>query len=176
MGRFGEIKEDDSTSTYVWLFSEKMGFRPYPMGYCSVGVTRCGNGNVPKAAEAYPYNFDASPVTYPSCDYIIINHGANDRIPGTNTPKPEYLTEYEVLLKLGHSRNPEAKIIALSPFCGAMDDILPDFIKNFNAENSDNIYYISSHGWVPLEPLHPLRGGHKIITEKLTEEFLKLGI
>ncbi len=174
--RFNRPWDDDSTSTYAWLFAEKMGLRPYPMGYGSVGVTRGGNGNVPKAAEAYLYNFENSPVTYPSCDYIFINHGANDRIPGTNTPKPEYLSEYEGLLKLVRSRNPESKIVVLSPFCGAMDDILPDFVKKLNSENSDSIYYISSHGWVPFEPLHPLRDGHKIIAEKLTEEFLKLGI
>ncbi len=168
--------QDDATSTYAWLFSKAMNFRPYPMGYGSVGVTRGGNGGVPKAAEAYPFNFDGSPVAYSSCDYIFINHGANDRIPGTKTPKPEYLSEYEALLKLVRSRNPESKVIVLSPFCGAMDDILPDFVKKFNSENNDNIYYISSHGWVPLEPLHPLRDGHKIIAGKLTEEFKKLGI
>ncbi len=175
-GELNRPWEDDATSTYAWLFAEAMNLRPYPMGYGSVGVTRGGNGNVPKAAEAYPYNFEGSPVAYPSCDYIIINHGANDRIPGTNTPKPEYLPEYEGLLKLVRSRNQEAKIIVLSPFCGAMDDILPDFVKRYNSETGDSVYYISSHGWVPLEPLHPLRGGHKIIAKKLTEEFKKLGI
>ncbi|MBQ8249443.1 MAG: hypothetical protein IJY93_06140 [Clostridia bacterium] len=174
--RFNRPWQDDATSTYAWLFAEAMNLRPYPMGYGSVGVTRGGNGGVPKAAEAYPYNFDGSPITYPSCDYIVINHGANDRIPGTNTPKPEYLPEYEGLLKLVRSRNPEAKIIVLSPFCGAMDDILPEFVESFNKDNNDSVYYISSHGWVPLEPLHPLRDGHKIIAKNLTEEFKKLGI
>lgn len=175
-GELNRPWQDDATSTYAWLFAEAMDLRPYPMGYGSVGVTRGGNGGVPKAAEAYPYNFETSPVTYPSCDYIIINHGANDRIPGTNTPKEEYLTEYEGLLKLVRSRNPEAKIIVLSPFCGAMDDILPVFVERYNENNRDNVYYISSHGWVPFEPLHPLRDGHKVISEKLQEEFKKLGI
>ena len=57
-----------------------------------------------------------------------------------------------------------------------MDDILPDFVEKFNIENKDDVRYISSHGWVPLEPLHPLRDGHRLIGEKLTEEFKKLGI
>ena len=175
-GRFNRPWDDDATSTYAWLFAEAMNLRPFTMGYGSVGTTRSGNGGVPKAAEAYPYNFDGSPVAYPSCDYIFINHGANDRTPNTNTPKPEYLDEYEGLLKLVRKRNPNSKIIVLSPFCGAADAILPDFVKQFNENYNDNVYYISSHGWVPLEPLHPLREGHKIIAKHLTEEFKKLGI
>ena len=167
--------QDDSTSTYAWLFAEAMNLRPYTMGYGATGLTRSGCGCVPKAADAYPYNFENSPTTYPSCDYIMINHGANDRAPG-NVPNAKYYDEYYDFLKLVRSRNPESKIVILSPFCGAMDETLPAFVERYNKEQNDNIYYISSHGWVPLDPLHPLREGHAIIAKHIVEEWNKLGI
>ena len=33
--------------------------------------------------------------------------------------------------------------------------------------STPNIIFINSTGWVPLEPLHPLRDGHRIIAENL---------
>ena len=161
--------QDDVTATYGWLTAEVLGLRPFMMGYGAVGNTHGGSGSVPKTADAYPYNYCGSPVTYPSCDYIMINHGANDR----GNPSG-YLAEYKNLLKLIRERNPKSKIIVLSPFCGAFDDILPGFVEEFNRETGDSVHYISSHGWVPAEPLHPLRDGHKVIAGKLVEELKKI--
>ncbi len=161
--------QDDVTATYAWLCAEALNLRPYFMGYGAVGATKIGCGAVPKAAEAYPFNFDGSPVTYPSCDIIVCNHGANDR-----RNRERYLPEYEVLLKTLRAKNPTSKIVVLSPFCGAFDDVLPSFIEKFNAENGDNIHYISSQGWIPAEPLHPLRDGHEIVAAHLIPEIEKL--
>lgn len=154
--------QDDVTATYGWLTAEALGLRPYMMGYGAVGNTHGGCGGVPKTADAYPYNFENSPVTYPSCDFILINHGANDR-----GSRDSYLPEYKELLGLIRSRNPKSVLIVLSPFCGAFDDILPGFVESFNRETGDSVCYISSEGWVPAEPLHPLRDGHRIISEHL---------
>ena len=161
--------QDDVTGTYAWLTAEKLGLRPFMMGYGAVGNTHGGCGGVPKTADAYPFNFEGSPVAYPPCDYIVINHGANDR-----GSRDSYLPEYRNVLKLIRLRNKSSKIIVLSPFCGAFDDVLPGFVEEFNREFDDNIYYISSHGWVPAEPLHPLRDGHAIIAEKLSAELAKI--
>lgn len=160
--------QDDVTATYGWLTAEALNLRPFMMGYGAVGNTHGGCGSVPKTADAYPYNFEGSPVTYPSCDYILINHGANDR------GRADYLPEYRGVLELIRSRNPESTIIVLSPFCGAFDDVLPGFVESFNRETGDNVRYISSQGWVPAEPLHPLRDGHSIIAGHLIEEMKKI--
>lgn len=160
--------QDDVTDTYGWRTAKALGLRPFMMGYGAVGVTRSGSGGVLSASESYPYNFDGSPVSFPSCDYIVINHGANDR------GKPNYFECYEKLLKVVRERNPKSTIIILSPFCGYYDDTLPSFVKRYNEANSDDIKYISSHGWVTPEPLHPLRDGHKAIAEHLTAELRKV--
>jgi len=167
--------QDDATSTYGWLLAEAMNYRPYTMGYGATGLTHGGCGCVPKASEQYPYNFQNSPITFPSCDYILINHGANDRAAG-NVPNANYYTEYDAFLKQVRERNPKSEIVILSPFCGAMDATLPDFVEKFNKDNNENIHLILSTGWVPLDPLHPLREGHAIIAKHLIEEWNKLGI
>lgn len=167
--------QDDATSTYGWLLAEALDLRPYTMGYGATGLTHGGCGCVPKASEQYPYNFSGCPTTFPSCDYILINHGANDRAPG-NKPNDRYYTEYTAFLELVREKNPDSKIVLLSPFCGAMDETLPEFVKNYNKDHGDCVYYISSHGWVPLDPLHPLREGHAVIASNLIEEWKKLGI
>ena len=123
---------------------------------------------MPKAALAYPYNFEGSPVTYPSCDIIVVNHGANDR------GNPSYADEYTALLKLIRERNPKSTLVSLSPFCGCFDELLPDVIESYNKKYSDNVVYISTHGWIPAEPLHPLYDGHRIVAEKLTEQLARL--
>ena len=161
--------QDDVTATYAWLTAAKLNLRPYFMGYGAVGATRPGCGAVPKAAEAYPYNFNGSPVTYPSCDIVMCNHGANDR-----GNRERYLPEYRELLTLLRAKNPTAKIVVLTPFCGAFDDVLPEFVAKFNAETGDSVACISSAGWVPLEPLHPLRDGHETIARNFAAELAKV--
>ena len=122
--------EDDSTSTYGWLLAEAMNLRPYTMGFGGTALTHGGCGCVPRASEQYPYNFQGSPITFPSCDYILINHGTNDRAPG-NVPNENYYTAYEAFLKQIRERNPKSEIVILSPFCGSMDATLPDFVEKF---------------------------------------------
>ena len=163
--------QDDVTGTYAWLTAENLNLRPFVMGYGAVGTTHGGNGGVPAVGEAYPYNFDYSPVTYPSCDYIVINHGANDM-----NDHEGFLREYPKLLALVRERNPKSVIIALSAFYGGLEEETKKAVDEFNEQHKDNVILISSKGWVPSEPLHPLRDGHAIIAGHLTEELKKYGI
>lgn len=142
------------------------------MGYGAVGTTKGGNGNVPCAAEAYPYNFAGNSICHKNADYIVVNHGANDG----GAPAEDYITGYKKLLDVIRKLNPNAKIFALSAFCGAHADVLGQFINEYNAENGENITFINSSGWIPLEPLHPLRDGHEIVAENLSralKEYIK---
>jgi len=70
---------DDSTAGYAWLTAKTLNLRPITMGYGSLGTTRPGAGDIPKAAESYPYYSDNCPMESANADYIVINHGTNDR-------------------------------------------------------------------------------------------------
>lgn len=162
--------QDDATATYAYLTAMQLGMKPVIMGYGAVGVTKSGCGSVPKAAEAYPYNFDGSRAKAQNPDLIVINHGANDR----RQPVELYTAEYRTLLQVVREINPDAKIVVLSAFCGVYPAELRETVEAFNRETGDSVYFIDSTGWIPEEPLHPLRDGHSIVARHLTEELQKI--
>ncbi len=154
--------QDDACATYAWLTAEALDLRPVFMGYGASGCTKSGHGNVPATPEAYPFNFDGSPITH-TPDYILINHGANDRPKGAE----EYLARYELLLDTVRGHHPNATVIALSAFVGAFHEELGEMIRCYNEKNGCNVYFIDSNGWIPVAPLHPLRNGHATVAEHL---------
>ena len=156
--------QDDVCATYAWLTAERLNLRPVFMGYGATGATKSGMGKVRSAPEAYPYNFDGSPVTRETPDIVLINHGANDR----GHSAEEYVTKYGELLDVIRAMNPNAKLIALSAFCGGHHEALGAFIKEYNEKNGTSVAFIDSTGWIPVEPLHPLRDGHKTVADHLT--------
>ena len=169
-GEFNRPIQDDSTATYAYLTAMKLNMKPIIMGYGSVGVTKSGCGSVPKASEAYRYNFAGSPATPQNPELIVINHGANDRAAGVS----EYLKGYEALLEVVREVNPAAKIVVLSAFLGVYPNELKAFVEDFNAKHKDRVYFIDSAGWIPEEPIHPLREGHLTIAEHLAEELREI--
>lgn len=169
-GQFNRPNQDDATATYAYLTAMKLGRKPVIMGYGGCGVTQGGCGSVPKAGEAYPYNFSGSDAKPQDPELVVINHGANDK----KSSAGKYLTEYEAFLRLVRRINPNAKIVVLSAFRGVFTLELGALVNKFNQENDDNIYFIDSTGWIPEEPLHPLREGHRAVAEHLTEELKKI--
>ena len=156
--------QDDATATYAYLTAQNLNLRPYIMGYGAVGVTHGGCGWVPKVAEAYPFNFSGAPVTYKSPDFIVFNHGTNDRFAEPELFEKEYIGALDVI----REKNPTSKLIALTPFCGVFDEAIEKIIKEYNEKNNTDIFYIGTKGWISPEPIHPDRTGHKTVAEKLS--------
>lgn len=154
---------DDVTATYAYLTAEALNLEPYFTGYGAVGITRGGMGGVPKAIESYPYVFEKVKKNYPPCDYILINHGANDGGADAET----YVNGYGEFLDTVRALNPNSVITVLSAFCGAHHKELGEFIARYNKERSDHVYFIDSTGWIPERPLHPLRDGHRAVADRL---------
>lgn len=155
--------QDDNSATYATLTAQALNLRPMYQAYGAVGLTRVGCGSVPRAGLIYPYVYDGMPYTGEKPDIILVNHGANDR----GTTADEYIMRYGELIDLMREINPDAIIVCLSPFCGAYDSEIRAFVENYNAAHEKPIHFISSKGWVPLEPLHPLRDGHRTIADHL---------
>jgi len=155
---------DDVTATYAWLTAENLNLRDLHMGYGAVGVLRDGQGGVPRVAQSYPYCFDGAKVMYDHPDYILINHGANDR----HRTEEEYIHAYREFLETVRELHPQSVIICLSAFYGVYPHALEELIRQWNAQKQDDVHFIDASGWVPRDPLHPMRDGHKTISEKLT--------
>ncbi len=158
--------QDDVTATYAWLTAEKLGLIPRIMGYGAVGVTRSGCGGVVRAADAYPYCFAGAPIAaddHP--DYVLINHGTNDG----GASAADYGAGYTALLDAIRAAHPQAKIFAMSVFCGAHEKDLEQLIPAYNAAHGAQVVFLNGSHWLPPEPIHPLRDGHRLAAEKLAE-------
>ncbi len=169
--QYNRPTQDDAMGTYAYLTAEALGYEPLIMGYGACGVTRMGCGGVPKAAEAYPFNFARSPISYPEPELIVINHGANDRILNAEV----YIKEYRGLLDVIRAIHSNSKLVVLSAFCGVWPEELRAMLSGYNREHGCDIAFIDSAGWIPAEPLHPNREGHRIVAEHLTNELRKMG-
>ena len=164
------VYRDDTCATYAWQIAEALELRPVIMGYGAVGLTKGGAGGVPAVTAAYPFGFADAPVdTDP--DIVVINHGAND----IRAQVSVYLAEYEKLLDLIRAMHPRARLVVLSAFCGYAHTELGETVQAYNQKHGTEILFIDSNGWIPRQPLHPLRDGHTVIAEKvvpLLREFL----
>ena len=161
--QFNRTYQDDNCATYAALTAEALNLRPMFQAYGAVGLTRSGCGGVPRAGLLYPYVFERVPYTGEKPDIVMINHGANDR----NMTAEEYIQRYEEFIDMVNERTPDAIIVCLGAFVGAYDAELRAFAEKYNASHTKPIHFISTKGWVPAEPLHPLRDGHRTIANNL---------
>ena len=165
--------QDDVTATYAYLTAQALNLEPLIMGYGAVGLTTGGCGSVPRVYEAYEYCYNGCRTDLPEPDYIVINHGANDR----NSSKEEYLSRYREFLDMVYEKHPSAAVFVLGAFCGWCHEELGSFVDNYNTEKGKTAVYINTNGWIPPEPLHPGMEGHKIVAEKLIarmRDFLRI--
>jgi lysophospholipase L1-like esterase len=160
------VYQDDVCATYAWLTAERLGLEPRFMGFGGVGVTKGGMGGVPKASLAYPFVYDKCPLNEPEPDFILINHGANDRQDNVRN----YIQEYYKLLKVIREINPHSQIFCVGMFFGLFLNDLRELIEDFNREYNDRVIFVDTKGWISPDPLHPLREGHRRITEKLVQQ------
>lgn len=164
----GRPYQDDVTATYAWTVAQALDLDPIISAYGGVGV--CEKGcEVPPAPYMYPYCYEKEPIPYRNPNYILMNFGANDR----QHSKVEFITEYQRLIETIRGHNPLSQLIILSPFCGAFEHELLTLVEEYRNKGVD-IAFISSRGWIPEEPLHPLREGHKVLAEKLLPEMKKI--
>lgn len=161
--QFDRPCQDDVTAGYAWLTAQALDLRPVMMGYGAVGATHSGCGGVPKAAEAYPYCFERAPITH-SADFIVVNHGTNDRC----APPEVFQKDYRRLLEVIIEANPRARLAVILPFCGAFPREIRTIAAEVGRDTGREILVVDTAGWLPAEPLHPLREGHRLAAERLT--------
>lgn len=135
------------------------------MGYGCLGITGKGAGGVPIVSKSYGYYSDGYEMESINADFIVLNHGTNDR----GAEVEDFKKGYYEFLKILRDRNKKAKIISLTPFSGCLSKEIKESVEKYNSDFSDDVFYIDSTGWVSPEPLHPTRNAHKVISEKLSE-------
>lgn len=156
---------DDSTAGYAWRTAKILNLRPIIMGYGCLGTTKGGAGGIPPVAESYKYYSNGYTMKSQQADFIVINHGTNDRGADIEIFKKRY---FEFLCVV-RERNPLSKIISLTPFSGCLANEIKEVVEKYNKEKDDEVFYIDTTGWIAAEPIHPNRDGHKTVSKKLSE-------
>ncbi len=164
--QFNRPYQDDNLATYPQVAAGILDFRCMSQAYGATGLTREGCGAVPRAGLTYPYVFEHVEYTGEAPDYVIVNHGTKDFA----APKDEFLMRYKEYVELIHSRAPGAQIVILTPFNGAHWDDLHEFYTDCGLSC---VHFISTKGWLPKEPLHPVRQSHRLAGELLAEAMKK---
>lgn len=159
------VFENDVFATYAYRTAEALNLKPIFAAYGGIGLTMAGSGNMPGAQTMYCSCFEGSPVTYASPHYIVINLGTNDHLWKS---VDEYINGYRSFLEMITNRHPFSKITVLTSFSGVFPAETKQLVEDFNKEHNSDIFFIDSTGWIPPEPLHPDRSGHKLVAEHLT--------
>lgn len=160
------VYQDDVTRTYAWIVANALDLRASFCAYGAVGMTKSGSGSVPKALDSYGFCVDGIPLKEDGApDYIMINHGCNDR----GADAALYCREYKAYLDMLRTRYPKTKIFVLAPFCGVHLQELSAMVHAYNETNRTNIRYIDTGDWIAPEPVHPLVAGHAAIARHLLE-------
>ena len=156
---------DDSTAGYAWRTAKALNLRPMTMGYGYLGITRCGGGGIPPVGESYGFYSDGFSMESNNADFIVINHGTNDR----RADKELFKEKYFEFLNIVRERNKNSKIISLTPFSGCLAKEISEVVEKYNREFNDDVFYIDTTGWIEPEPIHPIRAGHKVVSENLSK-------
>ena len=156
--------ENDATATYAYLTAKALNMRPYIMGYGCLGLVRPANGGVPPAGKSYPYYFNGYPIEKDIPDILVINYGAND----ARYIMEEYIKAYSEFLPLAREINPTAKIVVMSAFMGVHPEEVGKMVEKYNSDYNDDVLFVDSTGWIPRNPVHPPREGHRVISEHLS--------
>ncbi len=170
--QINRVHQDDSMAAYGYRTAELLNCRAAVFAYGGVGITKGGSGGVPRAEKIYKYCINNMENNGYTPDLIVTNYGAND----WNMEPQIYISGYEKVLKIIRETHPDTQIVVLSPFKGFFREELADFVTAFNKKYNDNVYYINSYGWVPKDPVHPIRENHGVIAGRLApilDKFLK---
>ncbi len=162
--QFDRAYSDDNSATYAALTARRLNLRPMFQAYGAVGAVQHGCGGVPDAATIYPDVVDGIPYTGPAPDMVVVNHGTND----SRHPIETFKAGYHRLLDAIRRKHPQAAIVCLSPFCGVFEAEIAACVAQRHQGGDPHVHFISTKGWLPREPIHPLRDGHRAAADHLT--------
>ncbi len=162
--QFDRPYQDDSSATYASLTARRLNLRPMFQAYGAVGAVRHGCGGVPDAPSIYPYVVDGIPYAGPAPRIVVVNHGTND----AHHPPEVFAAGYDRLLDAIRQKHPGTVIVCLSPFCGVFEAEIAACVARRRQDGDPLIHFISTQGWLPREPIHPLREGHRAAADRLT--------
>ncbi len=154
----------DARQSYAAQTAMTLGAEWRQVGFGATGLVRIGSGKAAGALEAFNSFYAGCPRDAWQPDIVVVNQGTNDRSIPANDYQPLY-TRYLAMIRTAY---PNAKIVALRPFCGGQEKPIKAVVDACKAAGDSNVYYIDTTGWYN-GPIHPNIPGSAALAEKLAK-------
>jgi hypothetical protein len=154
----------DARLSYAGQTALMLGAEWRQVGFGATGLVRTGSGGVPGALDSFNFFYADCPRDDWRPDVVVVNQGTNEGSMETH----EYQTLYARYLALIRKAYPNAKIVALRPFCGAQESSIKAVVSACNTAGDSNVYYIDTTGWYSGS-LHPNAPDSAALAEKLVK-------
>ncbi|HSW14780.1 MAG TPA: GDSL-type esterase/lipase family protein [Solimonas sp.] len=162
----------DGATTYAYLTARTFAAESNQVGFGAQGITKGGDGRVPKAAETFGLNFQGSP-SDPGFvpEIVVVNQGTND----WPAPAAEFRQGYKAYIEQIRAAYPDAWIFAMG-LLGIEGLPFPKstYIEQIIAEIGDpRIVHVDTRGWLGpgdfdgFTHIHPTVEGHRKVAARL---------
>jgi lysophospholipase L1-like esterase len=166
-------------SDYAWIAAETSNVEHTQIAYPGIALVNGYGLNGDKAGMDHQY-FKLKPLGYttnPDWDFsaytpalIIINLGTNDK--STSVPASAFLTSYSGFLTAVRARFPQAEILVMRCFNGAMADPTQMAVATRTTMGDMKVHYVDTTGWLTAadynDGVHPSDAGQMKIAALLT--------
>ena len=164
----------DGPRGYAALTATKLGAEWRQVGFGSQGLSKGGNGGVPKGQDAFNWVYAGVARDAWQADVVVINQGTNDRgISGA-----AFAPLYSAFLTKIRAAYPDAKLIALRPFVGAFGTEIQAQVQARKTGGDNKVFYIDTAGWTApadfSDGVHPTQAGGVKITDLLVSALMPI--
>ena len=175
---------NSATNAYSWFTSEYLGAAGYVIGHGGSGLTRTGSFSTMLNAIdklSSTRNLSDHPNADITPDLIVVNHGANDGLGGTDADTFEAALR-ETLARL-QQKYPGVTIIYVMPFMEEWQENVQSYSPRVDkvAAELEDIHVIHTDDWGlgrgldnTTDSLHPNRAGAIKLATRLSSEILKI--
>jgi lysophospholipase L1-like esterase len=154
----------DARSSYAGQTALRLGAAWRQVGFGASGLVRAGNGGVPGALDSFNSFYAGCPRDAWQPDVVVVNQGTNEEAMAAK----EYQALYGRYLALLRAAYPQAKIVALRPFCGAQAASIKAAVEECHRVGDVNVFYIDTTGWYQ-GPIHPNADASAVLADKLAQ-------
>jgi lysophospholipase L1-like esterase len=155
--------QTDALGSYSCLTAMNLGAMWRQVGFGATGLAHGGSGGAPGALDTFNFFYQGCPRDDWQPDLVVINQGTNDGSMKQADYEPLY-AKYLALVRQGY---PQAKIVALEPFCGAQGPAILQAVTAAQLAGDKQVYYIDTTGWYSGD-LHPNIKSAPALADKLT--------
>jgi len=154
----------DARLNYACRTAMALGAAWRQVGFGATGLAHGGSGGAAPALDSFNFFSADCPRDTWQPDVVVVNQGTNDG----GMPAKDYQPLYAKYLALIRAAYPQAKIVALRPFCGAQEASIKATVDACQAAGDNKVYFIDTTGWYN-GPIHPNVDGSAELADKLVK-------